>query len=338
MCRFKQLPDYQPKILVVDDRPDNVELLSVILISQGYQVEECDRGMSAIELARSNPPDLILLDISMPEMDGFEVCQILKGDILTQEIPIVFLSALKDIDDKTQAFKIGGSDYITKPFQIAEVVVRVESQLKHYNLQAELKAKNIKLEQEIKARQAAEAKLLKLNQKLNTLATLDGLTNIANRFCFENFLAQEWLRGKREKFPLSFILCDVDYFKLYNDYFGHQAGDICLKSVAQAISDTIQRPADLVARYGGEEFAVILPHTPAENALQVAEKIRLAVQDLCILHPSSLVRNYVSLSLGVTSIIPDSKYSRNQLLMTADKALYQAKKGGRDRAVFRSIF
>ena len=338
MCRFKQLPDYQPKILIVDDRPDNVELLSVILTSQGYQVEECDRGMPAIELARSNPPDLILLDINMPRMDGFKVCQILKGDRLTQEIPIIFLSALKDVDDKTQAFKVGGSDYITKPFQIAEVIVRVESQLKYYNLQAELKAKNLKLEQEIKARQAAEAKLLKLNQKLNKLATLDGLTNIANRLCFENFLAKEWLRGKREKFPLSFILCDVDYFKLYNDHFGHQAGDICLKNVAQAISDAIQRPADLVARYGGEEFAVILPRTPAENALQVAEKIRLKVKDLCILHPNSLVRNYVSLSLGVTSIIPDSKYSRNQLLITADKALYQAKKDGRDRAVFKSIF
>ncbi len=337
MCQFKQLSGDRPKILIVDDQPDNIELLSTILAFRGYRIEECDRGLLAIELARSNPPDLILLDVSMPEMDGFEVCQILKSDCATQAIPIIFISALKEVNDKTKAFKVGGNDYITKPFQVEEVVVRVESQLKQYHLQAELKAKNQRLEQEIKAHQATEAKLLELNQKLNKLATSDGLTNIANRFYFDDFLTKEWLRGKREKFTLSLILCDIDYFKLYNDYFGHQAGDICLRSVAKAISISVNRPADLVARYGGEEFAIILPQTPAENALQVAEKIRSEVKSLCLVHPESLVSNHVSLSLGVTSIIPDFQYTKKQLLVTADKALYQAKKEGRDRSIFKPM-
>lgn len=168
-------------------------------------------------------------------------------------------------------------------------------------------------------------------------AKLDGLTQIANRRIFDEFLTREWQRGQREKHTLSLILCDIDYFKLYNDSLGHQSGDLCLKKVAQTILNTVNRPADLVARYGGEEFAVILPQTPAKNALQVAETIRLQVKQLYLSHPESLVSDYISLSLGVTSIVPQPKYTKKQLLITADKALYQAKKQGRDRAVLATI-
>ena len=337
MFQAKRSPLRKAKVLVVEDEPDNLELLATICMFQGYEVKRCAHGKSAIDLAKIDPPHLILLDVSMPEMDGFSVCKILKSDRTTQDIPIIFISALKQIEDKIQGFEFGGNDYITKPFQVEEVIVRIENQLSLFYLQAELKAKNQQLEIEINKRLAAEKKLLKLNQKLSKLAVKDGLTSIANRHCLDQFLTKEWCRGQREQFSLGLILCDIDYFKLYNDCFGHQQGDTCLQKVAQAIAKAAQRPADLVARYGGEEFAIVLPRTTADNALQVAEKIRVQVKNLDIYHPHSLVSDRLSLSLGVTAVIPSFQSSHKQLLLTADQALYQAKKQGRDRAVFNYV-
>ena len=325
------------KILIVDDRVDNLELLSTMLASQGYEVVESDRGCSAIELAQADPPDLILLDISMPEMDGFEVCQVLKSKELTKDIPVIFISALKEIEEKSHAFKIGGDDYITKPFYIEEVLLRVENHLKKHRLQLELQTKNYRLQQENRQLLETEDKLLLSNRKLDKLANFDSLTEIANRHRFDRVLVNEWQRGNREKNFLALILADIDYFKLYNDYFGHQAGDACLKKVAQAILQTVNRPADLVARYGGEEFAIVLPQTSAENALLIAQKIRLAVEKLNLSHPQSSASKTVSLSLGVTSVVPSSKHTVKQLLVSADMALYQAKKQGRDRSILKLL-
>ena len=337
MSQIKRAPDYQAKILIVDDQPDNTKLLSIILALQGYEVVECNRGKLAVDLAKANSPDLVLLDVGMPEMSGFEVCQILKSDRLTQDIPIIFISAFREVDNKTQAFNLGCNDYITKPFQMEEVVARVETQLKYHRLQTELKTKNQQLEQEIAARKAIESKLLEVNQQLSKLATVDGLTNIANRYYFDDFFTREWQLARREQFALAVILCDLDYFKLYNDHFGHQQGDTCLQQVAQALSRAVQRPTDLVARYGGEEFAVILPRTSANNALVVAKKMRQQIKTLSLTHPDSLVGDYVSLSIGISAVIPCSKYTKKQLLVTADQALYQAKKQGRDRAIVKLI-
>ena len=324
-------------ILVVDDRADNTELLSIMLTLQGYEVEQSNRGIKAIEIAKARPPDLILLDVSMPEMDGFEACQRLKADPDTIDIPVIFISALDKVSDKIKAFEYGGNDYITKPFQVEEVVARVRNQLQISRLKTELKAKNTRLEQELSKRKSIEKKLLEVNQQLSKLATLDGLTQLANRRKFDEFLSREWQRGQREQHCISLIFCDIDYFKLYNDSFGHQSGDLCLQKVAQAIVSAVKRPADLVARYGGEEFAVILPQTPATNALLVAEKIRQRVKQLDLCHPRSLVSDRVSLSLGVTCAVPNSRYTTDRLLVTADRALYQAKEQGRDRAVLASI-
>ncbi|MDJ0593107.1 MAG: diguanylate cyclase [Pleurocapsa sp. MO_226.B13] len=337
MFTAERSPLPNAKILIVDDRQDNLELLSTILSSEGYQVQKCESGQLAIELAKTEPLDLIVLDISMPEMDGFEVCQILKNDSHTQDIPIIFISSLTDVNDKTKAFEYGGNDYITKPFQIEEVLARVRNQLKIRHLQMELQAKNARLEKENRDRQDAEAQLLRLTERLGKLAMLDGLTQIANRLYFDEFLTREWQRGQREQFPLSLIISDVDYFKLYNDCFGHQQGDLCLIKVAQVISKVAKRPADLVARYGGEEFVVVLPRTPAQSALKLADEIRLEVKGLCLEHPQSLVSNYVSLSLGVSSIVPNFKFTKKQLLVTADRALYQAKKQGRDRTILQLL-
>ncbi|MDJ0680886.1 MAG: diguanylate cyclase [Xenococcaceae cyanobacterium MO_167.B52] len=331
-------------ILVVDDRPENLKLLSVMLTKKGYTVIKAINGESGIREAFATAPDVILLDINMPDIDGYEVCQQLKANKQTCEIPIIFVSALNQILDKVKAFSYGASDYITKPFQIEEVSARIENQLSIRRLQEKLETKNrelerinLQLQQEIYSRSAAESELAKINQKLQTLATVDSLTQLANRYHFENFLAQEWKRMRREKSPIGIILCDIDYFKLYNDNFGHQAGDICLQKVAQGISSQIRRPADLVARYGGEEFVVILPNTDSKGALKVANNIRQAVQALKLDHPYSQTSDLVTISLGVSSTIPNSDKSTAELLTIADQALYEAKKRGRNQAVLQLI-
>jgi diguanylate cyclase (GGDEF)-like protein len=186
------------------------------------------------------------------------------------------------------------------------------------------------------ATQAASAiQQSELYQQVQRLASSDGLTQIANRRRFDEYLDQEWQRMAREGAPLSLILCDIDFFKTYNDTYGHQAGDNCLQQVAQAISFAVKRPADLVARYGGEEFAVILPHTDAQGAAQIAEKIRSQVQVLQIAHAGSQVSQYITLSLGVASTVLFHESSPAVLIAAADKSLYQAKAEGRDRVVLQ---
>lgn len=319
------------KILIVDDLTDNLHLLSKILTRQGYEVQAVGNGRLAITAVQAQTPDLILLDICMPEMDGYEVCQQLKQDPQTQDIPVIFISALDELGDKVKAFKAGGVDYITKPFQIAEVVVRVKTHMTLRHLQQQLQRQNALLQQEVCDRLAAETALQAANQELQRLAHLDGLTQVANRRCFDDYLAQEWRRLAREQLPLSLILCDVDFFKQYNDTYGHQVGDTCLCQIANAIRSAINRPADLVARYGGEEFVVILPNTPLSGAVQVGQKIRSQVAQLQIAHTGSQISQFVTLSFGIASIIPLPDGDVTQLITMTDRALYQAKLAGRDR-------
>ncbi|MDJ0681733.1 MAG: PleD family two-component system response regulator [Xenococcaceae cyanobacterium MO_167.B52] len=334
----------QGNILVIDDRPENLRLLSVMLTKKGYTVRKAINGDLGIRAAYAVTPDIILLDINMPNIDGYEVCKKLKANAQTKQVPVIFVSALDETLDKVKAFHYGASDYITKPFQIEEVSARIENQLSIRRLQEKLEAKNrelekinLQLKQEIDYRSAAENQLAKINQKLQTLATVDSLTQLANRYHFENFLAQEWKRMRREKSPIGIILCDIDYFKLYNDNFGHQAGDVCLQKVAQGISSQIRRPADLVARYGGEEFVVVLPNTDSKGALKVASNISQAIQSLNLPHSYSLINDIVTISLGVTTTIPNTHNSSSELLKSADQALYEAKKRGRNQAVLQSL-
>ncbi|GAB1543566.1 hypothetical protein NUACC21_62410 [Scytonema sp. NUACC21] len=481
-------------LLIVDDRPDNLRLLASILSEQGYKVRKALNGATALESARVQPPDLILLDVKMPQMDGYEVCSALKSSPQTCDIPVIFLSAINNTLDKVKAFAVGGADYITKPFENEEVLVRVRQQLM-------LQLQRKQLQQEIQERKQAQAQtqlllatigainealdfesalgamlckvyrginwdyceawipnsngtalylnqtsydpqdielqrfagesqahtfaykaglpgrvwasqqpewiadvsqtttptffrqdvlttelktafavpvtldgqvlavltfykrsrsefdaslvqlvstvalqvigfmrrnrmeeaLKQANRELQRLANLDGLTQIANRRCFDEFLDRQWKRLKREKASLSLILCDIDFFKLYNDHYGHQAGDDCLKQVAQVIDCSIRRPAGLAARYGGEEFAVILPNTTNEGAVHVATQIQLALANLKILHARSQVSDRVTLSMGLASLIPAPEFSPENLITLADRALYTSKAAGRNR-------
>lgn len=328
MFQSPQQPSCQAQILVVDDGIDNLELLSTICKLQGYETIKSDCGKLAVELARSNIPDLILLDISMPGIDGYTVCQLLKKDPSTQDIPIVFISVFKEIENKTQAFKLGGNDYITKPFQIEDVIVRIKTQLKFRDLQKELKAQHIQLDREKQARQVAEVRLLELNQRLSELTTLDELTKIANRHYFDETLTKEWHRAQREKFSLGLILCDLDYFQLYNDAFGSEVGDLCLQQVAKTIAQIAEGSGGLAVRYDGDMFAVILSPTIEQNTLGIAENIRQQIIQLQIFHPNSPIGDRISLSIGATLVIPNLKQDCNRLLRTAERALEIAQAKG----------
>ncbi len=326
-------------ILVVDDTPDNLRVLSSMLTKQGHTVRKALNGQMALTACQTVLPDLILLDINMPGMNGYEVCTFLKNSEKTLTIPVIFISVLDEALDKVKAFSVGGADYITKPFQIEEVLARVENQLTVRRLQISLqdrnrllKKQNALLLQEIEKRRRAEEALQKANEKLQHLADSDSLTGIANRRHFDEYLDREWQRYSRDKLHLALIMCDIDFFKLYNDTYGHQAGDSCLQQVAGAIGRAVKRPADLVARYGGEEFAALLPNTDFDGALRVAESIHLEVRQLKIVHAQSSVSDYITLSAGIASTVPSHQESPAALISAADKALYQAKERGRNKS------
>lgn len=419
-------PNSIGSILIIDDVPENIRVLSHLLQEQGYKLRKAVSGPIGIRSARLSPPDLILLDIKMPQMDGYTVCQILKKDPVTHHIPIIFMSALDETWNKVQAFEVGGQDYITKPFQLEEVLARIKNQLtlqaQRHQLQQEVQQRKLTEQELQRSRQlltqildisqdgiaALEAeydpenpekikafhcilmnpglraildcstddlaqlseavsrflrrvqidrgedllehlshvlasgtalsvdvnytaaqghnhwynlKAFKLNEglllNLSNITTrkqlelelrrqinLDGLTQVANRRCFDEMLQREWLRCARRQQPIALILCDVDAFKLYNDLYGHVLGDHCLIQVAKILKSQTQRAGDLVARYGGEEFALLLPETTLEGATHLANRIRDCLHEIQIPHQVSPVQPYVTLSFGVISSVP----------------------------------
>ena len=321
----------QDTILLVDNDPYCLNHLTTTLDRKGYQMKKALDGNKAINIAQETQPDLILLDIDTPPVNGYQVCSSLKDSDRTNKIPIIFFSDSLDRNDRVKAIEIGGVDYITKPFYLEEVVARIERQLEIQRLQQLLQQQNILLQKEIERRIKVEIALRQANQELHNLATIDNLTQIANRRQFDQYIEREWRRLAREKVPLSLILLDIDYFKRYNDSKGHQAGDHCLRKVASAIAKSVQRPADLAARYGGEEFAVILPNTDVQGAIHLANKIKIAVHNLEIEHPLSDVSDIVTISQGISSTIPDTETSLESLIYDADIALYNAKSQGRDQ-------
>ena len=311
-------------ILIIDDTSANLKVAADHLHAHGFVVLTARSGEAGIERARFAQPEIILLDVQMPGINGFETCRRIKADIRTCDIPVIFMTVLDDVQDKLSGFAAGGVDYVAKPFQIEELLARVGTHLTSYRLQREL-------QREIDERRQAEAALRKANIELNRLAVLDGLTQIANRRRFDQYLQLQWeqTRGKM----LSLLLCDIDYFKQYNDTYGHQAGDACLQQVAHAIGRAVGHVKDLAARYGGEEFAIILPETDLPGALRVAEAIQDEVRRIALPHASSHANTLVTLSIGAASTIPRPGQSIPALVAAADNALYAAKAQGRNRVV-----
>jgi diguanylate cyclase (GGDEF)-like protein len=308
-------PTNNKQILLVDDDVVVRAKVSESLQQDGFAVILAKNGNDGIQAYQEHRPDLVLVDAVMPLLDGFEFCEKLK-DLGERFTPILMITSLDDNDSVDKAFAAGATDYITKPINLSILRQRVRNLIQQSQL---IKSQLSELQQ--------------ANQNLQLLANLDSLTKLANRRGFDQYIQQEWERMKRIRAPLSLIMCDVDYFKNYNDKYLHPTGDKCLIKVAMAMRNTVRRSGDLVARYGGEEFAVILPNTDALGAVYVAENIRSAVKDLHIPHEASAVSPYVSMSLGVSTIIPTQETEPQNLIDAADRALYQAKAQGRDRVV-----
>lgn len=411
-------------ILLVDDSPTYLKLLCNILDARGYAVQTASNGAEALEKVKAQRPLLILLDINMPEMDGFALCEQLKSRPETADIGVLFLSAHHDTETKVRCFAAGAVDYISKPFEEAEILARLRTHLlileqqRHLNgildaaldgiltyralrnaegqvadfrcllanpraaeifgtVQEGLKMLSLKQQlaklqhpvawQELLGvfeqrqpldterytrsmrrwlhmlavpledglaltlRDTSERKELEL--ALARLAEQDSLTGLPNRRVFDRCLQQEWRRCRQAGEPLALIMCDIDYFKAYNDSQGHIAGDGCLVHVGRTLQQQVSWPEALVARYGGEEFGIILPRLPLARAAQIAEDLLQAVRSLQLPHPGLPGTSPVTLSLGVAACLPDSQQEMAQLLQQADRALYSAKARGRNQVV-----
>jgi len=411
----------KPAILIVDDAPDNLGTLRTMMLRQGYQTFVATSGDRALDIAQRVKPDLILLDVVMPGIDGLETCRRLKALPATARIPVIFMSARGDTEDVVAGFDTGAADYIAKPLRLEEVCARVRAQLRLRSNSETQKEQADRLrmivnsmdqglliversgrvqyanpacdrylgyapddlvgrllkdlldgkesgsyerldamsygtrEVQIRHRDgglramdltmtpmhAADGLFVALlhdithhkrsEDALQRAAMLDPLTQIANRRHFDAFLNREWQRAIRNAQPLSLVVLDVDHFKLYNDTLGHAAGDTCLQKVAETLQLHAARPTDLAARYGGEEFVLLFAETPAENAVRLAGMIRAAVEALEVPNPRSTTSPWLTVSVGVATIVPTQLDAIDNLFVCADRAMYAAKAGGRNR-------
>ncbi|NTV09321.1 MAG: diguanylate cyclase [Zoogloea sp.] len=309
------------KALLVEDTVTSAMLVTHQLRKIGIEPIVAADGETGIALFKQHRPDLVLLDIIMPGMDGFEVARRIRQlENAGEWTPIIFLTARASDEDLEKGIMVGGDDYLVKP--VSEVVLT--SKVKAMQRIAQMRYSLLVLTR----------KLDEANRQLTRLSALDGLTGIANRRQFDETLLREWRRAHRQATPISLLVCDVDFFKQFNDGYGHQAGDECLKAIAKVLEGSLRRPGDMVARFGGEEFAVVLPETDLQGAMRVAEAMREAVEGAGISHLYSDVAPVVTVSLGVACTEPAAdRTGCGQFLKLADDALYRAKRDGRNRVV-----
>ena len=321
-------------ILVVDDIEENLFTMKQLLESEelDVNVEIAKSGLEALEKTLDFNFSLILLDVQMPEMNGYETAELLRGSKKTKYIPIIFVTANSREDNNIfQGYENGAVDYLFKPINPLILLSKVRVFIDLGLQKVELETKTKELDIKIKELESLKNELEHKNHALEQLTMEDGLTSLGNRRCLDLTLDSEWQRGLRYNQPLSLIMIDIDHFKLYNDTYGHQEGDICLKRVANSLVSSLKRQCDVVARYGGEEFIAVLPDTDSDGALQVAEIMRSSVDELKITHSSSLTLENVTVSLGVSTVVPTTLSLPEFLVKAVDKALYESKKNGRNR-------
>jgi diguanylate cyclase (GGDEF)-like protein len=295
-------------VLVVDDTANTLELIKTLLGGE-HRVLTASEAETGMKIALQEEPDLILLDIRMPGIDGYQLCRHLKADPITREIPVVFVTAMDEEREEAKGLELGAIDYITKPLSPPILRARVRN---HIDLKRQ-------------------------RDQLRRLSAVDGLTSLANRRAFGEALEKEWRSAIRRNTPISLLMTDVDDFKQFNDAYGHLAGDEALRRVAKALTSAALRPADVVARYGGEEFVILLPDTGANEAALVADRLLLSVRRLAIPHEHSRGWQFVSLSVGLASARPARHVGANELLDLSDRMLYQAKNSGRNRVVTANL-
>ncbi|MDR7866864.1 MAG: diguanylate cyclase [Sporomusaceae bacterium] len=305
------------KVMIVDGEATTRAMLALMIKEWGYEVAVAGGGGEAWQALRGETrPALVLLDAAMPGPGGLELCARLKKEKALSQVYIILLAAKNSQDEIARGFEAGGDDHLAKPVHPALLRSRLAVGRRILEYQHTLDT----LSRELAAK----------NQELARLGTLDGLTAIDSRGRFAARLGEEWRRALREATPLSVILVDLDFFKAYNETYGHQAGDECLKKVARTISATIARAGDLAARYGGEEFAVLLPNTDSLGTLVVAEAIRVAVATLGIEHTASAIHRHLTVSVGTATVVPDELATPESLVAKAEEALYHAKQSGRN--------
>ncbi len=297
----EQMNNERPKILIVDDDRRYLQSLEALLSSHYEVITECD-SLNTLGIAMTQHPYLILLDLNMENIDGYQVIRELKQNLETADIPVIVVTGSHETEDETQCLRIGAVDYITKPYN-PEIV---------------------------KARVHTHVELKRQKELLKTLSYQDGLTGIANRRYFDDTLIREHRRCRRAGLPLSTLMIDIDFFKRYNDIYGHLTGDDCLKLVARTMLAQLNRSGDLLARYGGEEFVCILPDTDLAGAAKIAENLRRAVLDQQIPHEAG-IGGLVTISIGAVACMPSEGIDTRKLLLLADSSLYRAKVSGRNR-------
>ena len=293
------LRNLRQDILIVDDVPENLQILALMLKDQGYSVRPVSSGRMALKTAKANPPDLILLDITMPEMNGYEVCTALKSQPETSAIPVIFLSAMESEQEQAYGMQLGAVDFITKPFSLPGIKAKIKQ---HLNGQIGASEPPVDVWQ-------------------------DDLTRIANRKRFNELLAMALVEAKAAERPLSMLLIDIDCFKNYNADYGNLAGDNCLWKISQILQKNMPRQQDVVARWGSDEFACILPNTDRQQAVAIGEKLRQAVAAMAITHGSSAVADVVTVSVGVASWQPGDPEDGAALVEVAGEVL-AASRGG----------
>ena len=294
-------------VLIAEDDQDIRDMEAHMVKSMGHTVNLATTGREALQRAQEQLPDIVLLDVMMPEMDGFDFCRAVRADDTLRDLHIIITSARDALDDKIKALGLGAADYLTKPFSLTELKARIQVGERIVRYRKALKNQQVLLEH---------------------MAREDTLTGLCNRRHFMERAQEEWLRARRYAHPLSVLISDIDYFKAINDRHGHAWGDTVLKEVGKTLLAHC-RSSDLVARYGGEEFTVLLFETTIGSALEVAERLRLAVKALVFEHPSGPI--HVTMSFGVASLQNDHPQSLTELIEEADQALYTAKHNGRDR-------
>ena len=288
-------------VLIVDDEVSNIEIMNAVL-EDYYEISFATSGEQALDVARSVLPDLILLDVMMPGLDGYEVCSRLKSDRLLADVPVIFTTGLDDQDAEVRGLSLGAIDYVTKP--INPIVLR--------------------------ARVSNHIELKRLRDQLAQMAVTDALTGLSNRRQLEVILTAEISRLAPTGAWLSVIMLDIDFFKLFNDTYGHPEGDRCIAMVAAALTRAVHKVSGMTARYGGEEFACVLPGADPEKALATAKEIQLQIQSLNIPHPGSAVSSTVTVSIGIASARTHPDMGGSLWLQHADHQLYTSKKCGRN--------
>lgn len=319
------------KILIVDDRRENLFVLESLLEDLDVELVRAESGNEALARVLDHDFALVLLDVQMPGMDGYEVAALLRGSTKTRHIPIIFVTArYKEQTNIFQGYDAGAVDYLFKPLESVILKSKVNVFLELYQQKVELKQTNRELDRRLADLEELQRLLEQTNEQLARQSKIDGLTGVFNRRSFDEIFAQEWRRGRRNGLPLSLLLIDIDFFKGFNDTYGHVHGDDALKAVAKALTMAAKRHIDRVARYGGEEFVVILPETDLKGAELMAQRICSVIRDLNIEHRGSPAQRRLTVSVGATTVYPAANNDPMECIDAADGQMYAAKSAGRN--------